>query len=156
MGTILIGYGDAGYAHEGYAAQVLDDDSITGTYNDKTRPRMTGQVIAACECGWVGTTRYPTTTGPVDENAEQSALTEWEHTHALPTLRRLQSEEFDWLGRHLRDLADYLATLAPDSLEAQSPAARCELLEQVLDTLDRAIELARRLDHAQREAQEWT
>ena len=154
MGTILIGYGDAGYAHEGYAAQVLDDDSITGTYSDKTRPRMIGQVIAACDCGWVGTTRYPTTTGPFDEHAEQSALTEWEHTHALPTVRRLQSEEFDRLGRHLRDLADYLATLAPDSLEAQSRATRCDLLDQVLDTLNRAIELARHLEHTERETQE--
>lgn len=38
MGTVLIGYGDASYDHEGYAAQVLDDNSITGTYSDKTRP----------------------------------------------------------------------------------------------------------------------
>jgi hypothetical protein len=156
MGTILIGYGDAGCAHEGYAAHVLDDGSITGTYSEKTRPRMIGQVIAACDCGWAGTTHYPTTTGPFDENAEQPALTEWEHTHALPTLRRLQSKEFDRLGRHLRDLAGYLAKLAPDSLEAQSRAARCDLLDQVLDTLDRAVELARQLEHAEREAQEWT
>jgi hypothetical protein len=66
MGTVLIGYGDAGYDHEGYAAQVLDDNSITGTYSDKTIPRMIGQVVAACDCGWTGTTRYPTTTGPFD------------------------------------------------------------------------------------------
>jgi hypothetical protein len=156
MGTILIGYGDVGYAHEGYAAQVLDDDSITGTYSDKTRPRMIGQVMAACDCGWVGTTRYPTTTGPFDGHAEQSALTEWEHAHALPTLRRLQSEELDRLGRHLRDLAGHLAKLAPDSLEAQSRATRCDLLDQVLETLERATELARRLDHAERDAQECT
>lgn len=93
MGTVLTGYGDAGYDHEGYAAQVLNDNSITGTYSDKTKPRMIGQVVAACDCGWTGTTRYPTTTGPVDQDAEQLALTEWEHTHARPTLRRLQHEE---------------------------------------------------------------
>jgi hypothetical protein len=152
MGTILIGYGDAGYAHEGYAAQVLDDDSIIGIYSDATRPRMIGQVIAACDCGWVGTTRYPTTTGPFDENAEQSALTEWEHTHALPTVRRLQNKEFDRLGRYLQDLANYLATLASDSLEAQSRAARFDLLDQVLETLERATELARQLQQAERAA----
>ena len=37
MGTILIGYDDAGYAHEGYAAQVLDDDSITNLEAKTTR-----------------------------------------------------------------------------------------------------------------------
>ena len=70
MGTILIGYGQAAYTHEGYAAQVLNDESITGTYSDETAPRMIGQVIAACGCGWAGTARYPTTTGPFDENAD--------------------------------------------------------------------------------------
>jgi hypothetical protein len=90
MGTVLTGYGDAGYDHEGYAAQVLDDNSITGTYSDTTKPRMIGQVVAACDCGWTGKTRYPITTRPFDQDAEQLALTEWEHTHARPTLRRLQ------------------------------------------------------------------
>jgi hypothetical protein len=149
MGTVLTGYGDAGYAHEGYAVQVLDDDTITGSYNDDTRPRMISQVVAACDCGWTGTTRYPTTTGPYDEDAEQRALTECEHTHALPTLRRLQLEEFDRLGRHLRHLARYRTTLAPDSIETQSPAARRDLLEHVLEDLDQAAELARQLHHAE-------
>jgi hypothetical protein len=154
MGMILIGYGDAGYAHEGYAAQVLDDDSITGTYSDETEPRMIGQVIAACDCGWTGTTRYPTTTGPFDENAEQLALTEWEHTHARPTLRHLQLKEYGRLGGRLQGLAKYSAKLAPDPLRVQSRAARLDLLDQVLADLDRAAELARQLQHAEREAQE--
>ncbi|MGH8878926.1 MAG: hypothetical protein ACRD0P_16570 [Stackebrandtia sp.] len=149
MGTVLTSYGDAGYAHEGYTAQVLDDDSITSTYSDETEPRMIGQVVAACDCGWTGVTRYPTTTGPFDEDAEQLALTEWEHTHARPTLRRLQLEEFDRLGRRLQGLARYSATLVPDSLEGQSRAARRALLDQVLEDLDRATELARQLQHAQ-------
>lgn len=151
MGTVLIGYGDASYAHEGYAAQVLDDNSITGTYSDKTTPRMIGQVVAACDCGWAGTTRYPTTTGPFDEDAEQLALTEWEHTHARPTLRRLQLEEFDRLGGHLRGLAGYSVKLATDSLEVSSRTARLDLLDQVLKDLDRAAELARQLQHESQE-----
>lgn len=132
MGTVLIGYGDAGYAHEGYAAQVLDDNSITGTDSDETRPRMIDQVVAACDCGWTGTTRYPTTTGPFDADAEQRALTEWEHTHARPTLRRLHLEECARLDGHLRCLAGYSAKLATDSLEVQSRAARHDLLDRVL------------------------
>ncbi len=156
MGMILIGYGDAGYAHEGYAAQVLNDDSITSTYSDETIPRMIGQVIAACDCGWTGTTRYPTTTGPFDENAEQQALTEWEHTHARPTQRHLQLKDYDQLGGRLQALATYSAQLAPDPLTIQSRAARLDLLEQVLETLDRAAEVARQLQDAEREAQELT
>jgi hypothetical protein len=147
MGTVLIGYGDAGYAHEGYAAQVLDDGSITGIYSNETEPRMIGHVVAACDCGWAGTTRYPTTTGPFDEHAHQLALTEWEHTHARPALWRLQLEELDRLGKHLRGLTRYSTRLAPDSIEAQSPAARRDLLDHVLADLDRAAELARQLHH---------
>lgn len=153
MGMTLISYGDAGYAHEGYAAQVLDDDSITSTYNDATIPRMIGQVIAACECGWTGTTRYPTTTGPFDENAELLALSEWEHTHARPTLRRLQLKDYGQLSGRLQSLATYSVKLAPDPLRAQSRAARLDLLEQVLDTLDRATEIAHQLHYAERETQ---
>jgi len=64
MGTILSSYGDAGYGHEGYVGQLLDDGTITGTYSSSTIPRMTGQVVAACGCGWTGTTRYPTMLEP--------------------------------------------------------------------------------------------
>lgn len=137
MGRVLIDYGHACYAHEGYAAQVLDDDSITGTYSDETEPRMIGHVTAACDCGWTGTTRYPTTTGPFDENAERLALAEWEHTHARPALRRLQREQHDRLADHLRTLASHSAELGHD--------ARRDLLDQVLDHLAQTTELARQL-----------
>ncbi|HKR48722.1 MAG TPA: hypothetical protein VJT72_03920 [Pseudonocardiaceae bacterium] len=154
MGIVLTGYGDAGYDHEGYAGQVLDDNSITGTYSDQTTPRMIGQVVAACECGWTGTTHYPTPTGPFDHDAEQLALTEWEHTPARPTLRRLQREESARLGRHLLGLACYIDHLATDSFEAQPRAARLDLLNQVRENLGRAVELARHLQHAITSSQE--
>jgi hypothetical protein len=96
MGIVLTGYGDAGYAHEGYAAQLLDDNSIMGAHSDESEPRIIGQVVAACDRGWKGTIRYPTTTGPFDENAERLALAEWEHTHAKPALRHLQHEGLTW------------------------------------------------------------
>ena len=51
MGTILTAFGDAAYDHEGGAAQLLADGSITGTYSRETRPRMIGAVVAACSCG---------------------------------------------------------------------------------------------------------
>ena len=91
MGTILAGYGEAGYDHVGYPAQVLDDGSITGSYTDQTRPRMVGALVAACECGWAGITSYPTTT-LFDEHAQALALAEWEHTHARPALHHDQQQ----------------------------------------------------------------
>jgi NTP pyrophosphatase (non-canonical NTP hydrolase) len=90
MGTILVNYGDAADDHEGYAGQVLDDGSITATYSNETRPRMIGAVVAACGCGWQGTTRYPTTE-LFDTVAEERALAEWETQHAVPTLTRRSS-----------------------------------------------------------------
>jgi len=51
MGTVLSSYGDAGYDHESYGAQILDDGSITGTYSTDTRPRMIGQLVTACGRG---------------------------------------------------------------------------------------------------------
>lgn len=106
MGTILTGYGDAALEHEGYAAQVLDDGSITGSHNDQTRPRMIGQVVAACDCGWAGTTRYPTTTGPFDEQAETLALAEWETNHAVPAIADMRHQLAMALKQALRRFAD--------------------------------------------------
>jgi hypothetical protein len=59
MGSFLARYGDDAYDHEGYVAQVFDDGSLTGTCSNDTTPRMIGQVVAACDCGWTGSTRYP-------------------------------------------------------------------------------------------------
>ena len=149
MGTFLTGYGDAAYDHEGYAAQVLDDGALTGTYSDTTRPRMVGQVVAACGCGWAGTTRYPTTTGSyVDEDAEELALVEWEHSHVRPGLRRLSLEGVERLRRILESLGRQAPGLAPDPLASLSPAERREVLERVLGTLQGALELTRELRDA--------
>ncbi len=126
MGTILTSYGDAGYQHEGYAAQVLDDGTLTGTHGPDTRPRMVGQVVAACDCGWTGTTRYPTRE-EYDEHAEALALAEWEHTHARPVLAAAQLTD---TGRSPRELAEHLAYLAS---ELESAAALAWRLHHQVD-----------------------
>lgn len=36
MGRIFTSYDAAGYKHEGYAAQVLDDGTLTGTHGPET------------------------------------------------------------------------------------------------------------------------
>src|SRR5881397_3778549 len=128
MGTILTGYGDAAYEHEGYAAQVLDDGSITGTYSAQTKPRMIGAVVAACDCGWQGSTRYPTRE-LFDEDAEQLALAEWEHQHALPTLRTAHAELAERLQRLLAEHATRLGRHWPTA----GPAEQRALLNSTAD-----------------------
>lgn len=143
MGTFLTGYGDADYEHEGYAAQVLDDGSITGTYSRDIQPRMIGQVVAACGCGWAGTTRYPCLE-PFDEQAESLALTEWETTHARPILEQAQRDQAARLARLLADLAEqHRANL--DRSRSCPSRHDLELLDRTLRTLATATDLAREL-----------
>jgi hypothetical protein len=144
MEVILCSYGDDADDHEGYAAQVLDDGSLTSTYSDDTRPRMVGQVVAACGCGWTGTTRYPERER-YDEEAEDLALAEWEHDHARPTLEGLRAEHWTRLGALLRRLAHSYNTAGGGLISGLTPIEQRELLDRTLAGLDRATKLARQL-----------
>jgi len=147
MGTILSSYGDAGYGHEGYVGQLLDDGTITGTYSSSTIPRMTGQVVAACGCGWSGTTCYPTRE-LFDEQAHELALGEWEHIHAVPALSAAVRDRTRRLPRLLSSLAADLDTRLGDATAPQ----RAAVLERTLRGLDDARVLAQDLlDHARGE-----
>lgn len=137
MGRFLTG--DAGYQHEGYPAYVLDDGTLTGTHGPETRPRMIGQVVAACGCGWTGTTHYPTDR-EFDEAAEQLALAEWEHAHARPVLAAAQHADLGRLQAQLQHLATRNLTAAE-----HSPRELADQLARVVRALETATELARRL-----------
>lgn len=145
MGAILTSYGDDAYDHEGYAAQLLDDGSLTSTYSNTTDARMVGQVVAACGCGWTGSTRYPTTTGPFDEAAHDLALDEWQRDHARPTLEGLRADHWDRLRTAVRRLAESHATVTRTRFSGLSPVEQRELLERTLAALDRATTLTRQL-----------
>jgi hypothetical protein len=144
MGSILTSYGDDAYDHEGYVAQVLDDGSLTGTYSTDTTARMIGQVVAACDCGWTGSTRYPAT-GPGDETAQELALGEWERDHARPALEDLRAENWDRLRTLVRQLAESHATTTRTRFRGLSPSEQGELLDRTLAGLKRATTLARQL-----------
>jgi len=147
MGTFLTSYGDTGYDHEGYAAYVLDDGTLTSTWGPDTRPRMTGERVAACSCGWTGTTRYPTRE-LFDEQAHELALGEWEHTHAVPALSAAVRDRTRRLPRLLSSLAADLDTRLGDATAPQ----RAAVLERTLRGLDDARALAQDLlDHARGE-----
>ncbi len=144
MGTILESYGDDAYDHEGYAAQVLDDGSLTSTYSDDTRPRMVGQVVAACGCGWTGTTRYPSTE-PFDDAAHDLALAEWERDHTRPLLQGLRADHWARLRTMVRELAESHATTTRTRFSGLSPGEQRELLDRTLARLGHATTLAYQL-----------
>lgn len=144
MGTFLTSYGDDAYDHEGYAAQVLDDGSLTSTYSDDTRPRMLGQVVAACGCGWTGSTRYPERER-FDEAAAELALAEWERDHARPILEGLRADHWDRLRARVRRLAESHATITRHRFSGLSPVEQRELLDRTLNVLARATVQAHQL-----------
>jgi hypothetical protein len=139
MGRFLTSYGAAGYEHEGYPAQVLDDGALTSEHSVDTRARMIGQVVAACDCGWIGTTRYPTR-DEFDEKAEELALAEWEHAHARPVLEHHQQAQTTRLRARLRELAEQLSTTGGDS-----GRPLVEQLDRILRALDETTQLAAQL-----------
>jgi len=72
-------YGDLD-GHEGYAARQLRDGTLTGTWTTETR--QFDAYVAACGCGWNGTSRHDAT-----EDGYEAALDEWDVAHARPLLR---------------------------------------------------------------------
>jgi hypothetical protein len=96
-------------------------------------------VVAACDCGWTGTTRYPTRE-EFDEDAEELALAEWEHAHARPVLEHHQQAQTTRLRARLRDLADQLTTTG-----GESGRHLIDRLDRILRALDQATQLAHQL-----------
>lgn len=144
MGRFLTSFGASAYDHEGYAAQVLSDGTLTSTYSDDTEPRMIGQVVPACGCGWTGTTRYPAT-GPFDETAKELALGEWEREHARPVLEGHRVGIWEQLRTGVRQLAESHATVTRARFSDLSAAEQRALLDRTLASLERATELTRQL-----------
>jgi hypothetical protein len=99
---------DVAYRHEGYAAHVLQDGTLTGTYSAETRPLMTGKLRAACACDWSGSEVWDVDSDdPADwpsEELEDNILREWQvHVHGL--VHAKQTEDADALMRTLRGFA---------------------------------------------------
>lgn len=120
MGTFLTSYGDAGYDHEGYADRLMPTGEYSGGEYSARYPRDAhAAFVAACGCGWRGSTAHP----PSDAG-EDLALHEWEHTHARPVLQRVAHRELVEVQRRLRSLASLAAGLT-------ETASRRELAEQL-------------------------
>jgi hypothetical protein len=142
MGMVLTEYGQYAYDHEGYVAEVLDDGSLTRTASSDTVPRMVGQMVAACGCGWTGKTRYPTKS-PFDHRAEELALAEWERNHARPALDSGRVKNWDRLCAVLRSAPTSSTT--GRQFTALSQQQQIDILNETLRVLRYATDLARRL-----------
>jgi hypothetical protein len=78
--------------HEGYAARLLPDGTLTASWTADTKEFVAW--VAACDCGlpgysshgrttWYGTVEYPPT-----EDGREQALQEWKQTHADQLLQQ--------------------------------------------------------------------
>ncbi|MDN5748282.1 MAG: hypothetical protein L0H64_07215 [Pseudonocardia sp.] len=103
--------------HEGWAALVLDDDTLSSEHSDRTRGRVTGW-RAACDCGWSSTTTFVPGEPIGDRTAaprliEANAFDEWtQHVHdAVPGLVEYerQLDELDELAAEQPHPHDELA-----------------------------------------------
>jgi hypothetical protein len=115
MGVIIEDLWD----HEGYAARRLPDGSLTGTWTHATR-EITAY-LAACGCGWHGSSEHPPT-----EEGEELAVDQWRSEHAQLLLERQATRRREQLGRVLGWLGDQTDRL-------QDPAT----LERIGRALDR-------------------
>src|SRR5215204_3520918 len=94
MGIVYCGpYAEqVGYEHEGYAARVLPDGTLTGTWTRETEEFLA--FVAACGCGWTGRTRYPATDAGEDE-----AKAEWDRGHLQPLIESARRSWHEWADR---------------------------------------------------------
>lgn len=105
MGRVLDIGVDVAYRHEGYAAHVLQDGTLTGTYSADVDPLKTGKLRAACACGWTGPRDWDNDdedpAGWPSDELEDEILADWEaHVRGLVDAKR--AEDDDTLVRVLR------------------------------------------------------
>jgi hypothetical protein len=113
MGTVYCGpYAEqVGFEHEGYAARVLLDGSLTGSWTAETAD-FVGHV-AACGCGWTGGTQYPPTDAGEDE-----ARAEWDRGHLQPLIEQAKRGWPAWAERvsvRAREVSGHVADGQPAS-----------------------------------------
>jgi hypothetical protein len=105
MGHVLDIGVDVAYDHEGYAAHVLQDGTLTGTYSADVDPLKTGKLRAACACGWTGPRNWDnddeSPAGWPSDELEDVILADWE-THVRGLVDTKRSSDADTLERVLR------------------------------------------------------
>jgi hypothetical protein len=135
MGRMYWGpYADQVGNHEGYAARELPDGTLTAVWTAETAECVAQ--IAACDCGWYGTTRHSAT-----EDGDEAALEDWHRLHLQPLIAVARAGWPVWATRvaeRARAVAEHIANDRPDRA-----ALLIERLAEDVDTWRRtARELA--------------
>lgn len=148
MGRVLDIGVEVAYKHEGYAAWVLDDGTLTGTANVETDRRKTGRLRAVCECGWTGPEEFDVDSDdPADwpsDELEDEILADWE-AHVRRLVVAEQRRDLDTLVRVLRGFgrnADDLEAAERGNLPNETTA---DVLGRTRGNLTYAAELIGRL-----------
>lgn len=118
------------YGHEGYAAQVLHDDTESGHWVRDFR-----EYRAGCDCGWRGSVYPPTDSG------ENAALDQWHDEHLTPLIRAVAAQRTVPATALLDVLAELRRTAAttaarPDGRLTEREAGRFDVIEALESRLE--------------------
>lgn len=145
MGRVLDIGVDVAYGHEGYAAWVLDDGTLTGTASAEIDPRKTGKLRAACSCGWTDPEFWDVDSDdPADwpsDELEDDILTAWE-IHVRGLVNSELTEQTTTLLRVLRGFSKNADDLEAAQLGTED---RAEVLKRIQGNLTYAAELIGRM-----------
>jgi hypothetical protein len=144
MGRVLDAGVDVAYKHEGYAAHVLGDGTLTSAYGREIDARKVGRLRAACECGWTGPRDWENDdedpAGWPSDELEDAILADWE-AHVCALLDVEQGRQRETLTRVLRGIGGRLA----DDVAAADGADVDAVLKRAVAELQHAAELAQRM-----------
>ena len=100
----------AGGCHEGYAAIELPNGELTAVWPGDT---VVLAQVAACDCGWHGSTRYP-----ADYDGEEAAVEEWRDRHLTPLIAEAARTGWPaWAGRVTRIAIETAQSVRDGDLE---------------------------------------
>jgi hypothetical protein len=153
MGTVYCGLyaEEVGYEHEGYADRKMSNGEFSnGEWSDRYPFDAHVAFVAACGCGWRGSTEHrPTDAG------EEAALDEWDVGHLQPLIRAqarrhtINAETLIGFIRELRGAA--IATEIPTPPDYVTPPGQLRpqtlLTERAWGLIDAAEQLEHLLDH---------
>jgi hypothetical protein len=148
MGRVLDIGVDVAYKHEGYAAHVLKDGTLTSSYSREIDPRKVGRLRAACECGWTGPRDWENDdedpAGWPSDELEDAILADWE-VHVRGLVGAEEKRDLETLARVLRGFgrnADDLEAAVRGNLPDESSA---DVLKRISGNLAYAAEIIGRM-----------
>lgn len=119
------------YGHEGYAAQILHDETESPHW-----VRCFREYRAGCDCGWRGATVHPPTV-----SGEDAALDQWNDEHLMPLIRAVAARRVVPATALLDLIAELRRTAAtpdgrPDGRLTDREAGRYDVIEVLESRLD--------------------